>query len=147
VRVAELQIDQVIAVNSSAHPHVDTSPYHYHPHPPHRYTHDGHAINACHTSLIAVLCHDSDWHNYRLLHIGDRRLGPIRDVRGTIPVIFLHGHHGSYRSIQAMVSFHADLLGAPDEVRLEQSLEFFTIDYHEGSSAFHGALLWQQVTH
>lgn len=92
-----------------------------------------------HAPTVGAHSHE---HDYALLHLRDGLLRAppeprTMDAARSVPVLFAHGHKGSYRSIQAVAALAAEQLQV---FAGDSQLDFFTIDFRAGSSAFHGAV-------
>lgn len=73
-----------------------------------------------------------------------------KQVKG-IPVLFIPGNAGSYKQVrpiaaQAAVHYHESLRDLDESIRLgKRTLDFFSVDFNEDLTAFHGQTLLDQA--
>lgn len=82
-----------------------------------------------------------------------REGGVDRDVQPTgVPILFIPGNAGSFRQIRSIAAsaarqYYSELDADPEAVMARGSrvLDFFTVDFNEDFSAFHGQTLYEQA--
>lgn len=83
---------------------------------------------------------------YSLYLYRDAKYDPVPDSNfkpdGT-PVIFIPGNAGSYRQVRSIASLAAEISASPDNNNTR--LDFYTMDFQEDFSAFHGRTLLDQA--
>ena len=69
-------------------------------------------------------------------------LSRLKGLFSGIPVIFVHGHAGSYKQCRSFASYAEKI-----KSRFAIKLDYFTLDFAEELSAFSGSILQRQVEH